>query len=134
MADHPVKPWATSDEAGLVAEFYASLARELPVKKSTEYADRAAGEEPVVDQVSAEPSEGDDSQVRRVMRAGHTYATSATATATASLPARPTRPSPRPPTSGFGAPTTGCDTCPGPFEISRRAVPTCADHVRLAAK
>lgn len=29
-------PWATSDEAGLIAEFYASLARELPVKKSRE--------------------------------------------------------------------------------------------------
>ncbi|WP_134740343.1 KAP family NTPase [Nocardioides sp. 503] len=27
-------PWATSDETGLIAEFYASLARGLPVKKS----------------------------------------------------------------------------------------------------
>ena len=37
--------------------------------RATEYADRA-GEDPVVDPVSAEPSEADDSQVRRVMRGG----------------------------------------------------------------
>ncbi len=37
--------------------------------RATEYADRA-GEDPVVDPVSAEPSEADGSQARRVMRGG----------------------------------------------------------------